>query len=220
MALLDCLDDIDWAKLSHAYGPATDVPGLLRALVDPATTVKERKRLQSALYGNVVHQGTVWSSSSKVVPFFVGIAIDGSIDIELRRFALQYILDLSVDENIEPGDFDPDEYFADVEDPGTWREEDRGTEDDKVLEQMVWVWAKACYEAVEARVPELLRLVEDPDDDLCFKVLGLLAAFPRCASQTVPALRTLVKNPDADSERRDAAAETIALLESDQRRSG
>lgn len=74
---------------------------------------------------------------------------------------------------------------------------------------------KACYEAVEATVPQLLRLVEDPDDDLCFKVLGLLAAFPRCASQTVPALRALVENPDTHSERRDAAAETIALLESD-----
>jgi hypothetical protein len=173
--------------------------------------------VQIALYGNVLHQGTVWSASSKVVPFFVEILLDGSIDIELRRFALEYVLDLSVGEDIESGEFDPDEYFADIEDPGTWREEDRGTarEDEEVLAQMVRVWAKACYEAVEARVPQLLPLLEDPDDDLCFKVIGLLAAFPRCANHTVPALRRLAKNPEADSERRESARETIALLDLD-----
>ena len=28
------IDDIDWSKLEHAHGPATDVPALLRALLD------------------------------------------------------------------------------------------------------------------------------------------------------------------------------------------
>ena len=183
MALLVGLDDVDWSKLSHAYGPATDVPELLRALIDPATTTAERKRVQRALYGNVIHQGTVWSASSRVVPFFVEIVMDASVDIELRRFSLQYIVDLSVWEDMEAFAFDPDDYFADVEDPGTWREEDRGTEreSDDVLQQMVRVWAKACYEAVEASVPRLLPLLQERDDELVSTVRRLLAAFPRCA---------------------------------------
>jgi hypothetical protein len=37
MALLDGLDRIAWSRLHHAYGPATDVPALLRALVFPET---------------------------------------------------------------------------------------------------------------------------------------------------------------------------------------
>ena len=33
--MLDGLDAVDWSALAHAYGPAADVPGLLRALLDP-----------------------------------------------------------------------------------------------------------------------------------------------------------------------------------------
>lgn len=215
MTLLDTLDEVDWAKLSHAYGPATDVPGLLRTLIDPATTRSERKKVQSVLYGNIIHQGTVWSASSKVVPFFVEILLDRSLDLELRRFALQYVRDLSVGEDIEPGQLDPDDYFADVEDPGTWREQDRGTEreSEEVLEQMIRVWCKACYEAVESSVPRLVPLLEDPDDELCFDVIDLFAAFPRRAGDTLPALRRLAEDPEADAERRESASETIALLD-------
>lgn len=32
MALLDGLEKVDWSKLHHAYGPAIDVPALLRAV--------------------------------------------------------------------------------------------------------------------------------------------------------------------------------------------
>lgn len=44
MALLDGLDEVDWGSLHHAYGPATDVPGLLRALVDPASAGLDLRR--------------------------------------------------------------------------------------------------------------------------------------------------------------------------------
>ena len=33
--MLENLDRIDWGKLSHAYGPATDVPDQLLALASP-----------------------------------------------------------------------------------------------------------------------------------------------------------------------------------------
>ena len=112
MALLEGLDAIDWAKLSHAYGPATDVPDLLRALVHRK---EARERVQHELYGNVIHQGTVWSASSKVVPFFVEILTDGPPDRELRRFCLKYLSDLAGPEAMDsfPSRFDPDDCFAD-----------------------------------------------------------------------------------------------------------
>lgn len=31
--MLEGLDTIDWASLTHGHGPATDVPGLLRSLL-------------------------------------------------------------------------------------------------------------------------------------------------------------------------------------------
>jgi hypothetical protein len=218
MALLDRLDEVDWTKVSHAYGPATDVPELLRALVDPDTTDAEHARVRHALYGNLIHQGTVWSASSKAVPFFVEIVMDDSLAIEIRRFALRYLCDLTIGEEIDElvnlGEFDPDEYFANARDPGTWREEDRlREEDEEALEQMVRVWAKDCYEAAEANLPRLLPLLEGPNDDLCFTLINLVAAFPRCANHTIPALRSLENDPQVDSERREAVAETLPLLD-------
>ncbi|MEV5888934.1 hypothetical protein [Nonomuraea fuscirosea] len=49
------LDQIDWAGLRHAYGPAGDDPGLLRALAsdDPGL----RAEALGELCTNVFHQG-------------------------------------------------------------------------------------------------------------------------------------------------------------------
>ena len=71
MALLDGLDRANW-RLHHAYGPDDDVPDLLRALVDPASasaTIQNKARAAKkpvfewvcwTLWGNVIHQGSVW----------------------------------------------------------------------------------------------------------------------------------------------------------------
>ena len=46
--MFDGIDDIDWGSLTHAYGPADDVPGLLRSLAssDEKTREDARKRCQ------------------------------------------------------------------------------------------------------------------------------------------------------------------------------
>src|SRR5215471_2299857 len=67
MALLEKLDDVKWVELTHAYGPAGDVPGLIRDLSshDP----RDRQQAMHALYGNIWHQGTVYQASAHAVPF-------------------------------------------------------------------------------------------------------------------------------------------------------
>jgi hypothetical protein len=67
--MLEGLDKIDWSKLSHAYGEATDVPEVLRALT--SEDEGERLEAQSKLYGNLWHQGTVYEASAYAVPFFI-----------------------------------------------------------------------------------------------------------------------------------------------------
>jgi len=229
MSLLDGLDAIDWGKLSHAYGRATDVPDLLRALVNPAGASKElrqraarsgrsvRDLVQVELYGNVIHQNSVWSASSKIVPFFVEILTDGPEDLELRRFSLEYLSALAGPDpdEIFPSRFDPDECFADSDDPGTWREEDRGTEneDDEVLSQMMRFWGKECYEAVERALPALMPLVDDADDELAIEAAHLFAAFPRSADRTGPLLRGCVAKMSSSPARGGAALVALALLE-------
>jgi hypothetical protein len=54
--MLEALDQVPWAEIEHAYGPAADVPDLLRQLLDHDPRV--RSETLHSLYGNVFHQGT------------------------------------------------------------------------------------------------------------------------------------------------------------------
>lgn len=65
--MFDGLDEVDWAKLEHAYGPATDVPQLLRALL--STNADERREACDNLHFRVWHQGTIYSASAAIIPF-------------------------------------------------------------------------------------------------------------------------------------------------------
>lgn len=65
--MLDDLDTVDWTRLHHAYGPATDVPDLIRAVAGSDDEAAERGRRQ--LDGSVIHQGTTYSATAPVVPF-------------------------------------------------------------------------------------------------------------------------------------------------------
>jgi hypothetical protein len=67
--MLEGLDQIDWCKLTHAYGEASDVPGLLRQLASSA--LDERESAMHALHGNIWHQGTVYEATACAVPFLI-----------------------------------------------------------------------------------------------------------------------------------------------------
>ena len=65
---------VDWRKLRHAYGSATDVPELLAGLV--ARTAQDRAAARTSLAGALVHQGTLYSASAAAVPAVLA-ALDG-----------------------------------------------------------------------------------------------------------------------------------------------
>ncbi|MEU9446109.1 hypothetical protein AB0D42_35660 [Streptomyces sp. NPDC048304] len=74
MDLADALAGLDarpWASVSHAYGPAEDLPDLLRALAEGGGDAEE---VISELYSCILHQGTVYSASVDAVPYLARIA--------------------------------------------------------------------------------------------------------------------------------------------------
>jgi hypothetical protein len=73
------LDEVPWAALHHAYGPADDVPGDLRALRSPDPAI--RHGAHASLRGSVYHQGTRWQASAYTVPFLIAL-VDA---VELRE---------------------------------------------------------------------------------------------------------------------------------------
>lgn len=72
-SLLAGLDDVPWDTLEHAYGPATDVPEVLRALVSGEEEQADEAMYE--LYGNIWHQGSVYPATIPAVPFLVAIAV-------------------------------------------------------------------------------------------------------------------------------------------------
>ncbi|MFI2302021.1 HEAT repeat domain-containing protein [Actinacidiphila glaucinigra] len=75
------LGRIAWPELHHAYGPADDVPDLLRALA--ATDEESAEEAEQELWSSLVHQGTVYRATVPAVPFLARLAAAGVRGVEL-----------------------------------------------------------------------------------------------------------------------------------------
>ncbi|MFC8225519.1 PBS lyase [Streptomyces sp. NPDC057287] len=102
------IDEVGWASMKHAYGPADDVPGLLYGLAsaDPA----ERESALDGMYGAVHHQGNVYACTLACIPFLFELAADPGIRdrggiVEL----LTSIGGIDLDEDEEEDELDEDE---------------------------------------------------------------------------------------------------------------
>ncbi|MFE1314776.1 hypothetical protein [Streptomyces sp. NPDC058755] len=69
------LDRVAWPELGHAYGPADDVPGLLRAVT--GGDEEAAAEAEQELWGSIVHQGTVYEATVAAVPFLARFAAAG-----------------------------------------------------------------------------------------------------------------------------------------------
>src|SRR5581483_764733 len=89
--MLDGLDAVAWSSLTHAYGRASDVPGLIRDLAyDRAET---RRAAMGKLYGNIWHQGTVYEATGFAVPFLIELV--ESISVQERDRILVFLAHLA-----------------------------------------------------------------------------------------------------------------------------
>ncbi len=159
--MLEGLEAIDWASLSHAYGSAADLPVQLRALAtgDETARSKARKSLASSIH----HEGTVYSASAAVVPFLVSLA--SSPSVSERAWIVRFLSDLAVG------------------DPSRWLDgfdvvaaEKEGHFDGEEAAPF-----RASYEAVERAVPALLVLLGDVDSAVRARAAMSLAWFSRKA---------------------------------------
>ncbi|MDQ0793996.1 PBS lyase [Streptomyces sp. B1I3] len=68
------IDEVGWASMEHAYGPADDVPGLLRGLA--SADAAERESALDGMYGAVHHQGDVYACTLACIPFLFELVVD------------------------------------------------------------------------------------------------------------------------------------------------
>ncbi len=72
--MVNDLDSIDWSSMSHADGPAADVPVWLRAMASPDPEARERAF--SGFYSAAHHQGDVYACTAASLPFLFALADD------------------------------------------------------------------------------------------------------------------------------------------------
>jgi hypothetical protein len=184
------LEGVPWAQVEHAYGPAEDVPELLRGLTG------SREQQEHALYelhGNVWHQGTVYEATAHVVPFLARLAL--SEPSPLRDELLDLLADiangssyLEVHQAMVPGGLSADERAA-------------------MESELAHV--RAARAAVLGSVPQLVeKVMAEPTPGGLALVARLAAAFPDDKDQFTEALQWMWENTE---DLRLRAALAIAL---------
>lgn len=72
LVVLEGLGSINWSSLGHAFGPAHDVPKLLRELANADASIRDEAAAE--LCSNIYHQGSVYEATSAAVPFLSELA--------------------------------------------------------------------------------------------------------------------------------------------------
>ncbi|HEU4406315.1 MAG TPA: hypothetical protein VFS43_13705 [Polyangiaceae bacterium] len=177
--MLEALDRVTWADYRHAYGPAVDVPELLRALA--FGDERAQGRAKYALYGNLWHQGTVYEASAHAVAFLIEMLAPGSSAD--KAFVLQYLGDLASGSS----------YLAAHQGFAAYDGLRDGPEFRAELEREI-DWVRATHEAVLRGAPMYLALARGhADPDVRSAAFRLLARFreeaPELAGHALEASR-------------------------------
>lgn len=190
MAKLENLDNINWAGMNHAYGPATDVPDQLRAMAS-GNAKTQRKAIKSC-YSNIYHQGTVYEATAYAVPFIVEI-LETTPDEKLKPEILDLLYHLSHGYS-----------YIDVHQHIDWayNQETRESDEFKAELQRELSWVKAAYEAVADYYEVYLRFLESDDDKTKMMAVVLLSGLHTKSDEVLPRLLVVLEaesNPEIQS---------------------
>ncbi|MFE3073351.1 HEAT repeat domain-containing protein [Streptomyces sp. NPDC059247] len=114
--MIDNVENTDWASMTHAYGPAHEVPEWLNGMVSPDPRIRDRAF--EGFYGAVHHQGDVYTCTVATLPFLFAIADDPGIPdrgsvlhllLSIGRHAAEHV---GLDDDIVVHDLDGEESTA------------------------------------------------------------------------------------------------------------
>ncbi len=184
--MLEGLDSIDWDRLRHAYGPAGDVPGLIRSLRFDDRV--ERDAVYFELYGNIYHQGSRYEASAHAVPFLVELALDPLTPDRGEVLTLITLLAIGFSQEHLPDGFPLEELRT--------RAAGRGAALGSRAAKREAAYELATYDAVAAAVPSLVDLTASPDPDIAAAAAFTLAWFPEQATFSTGPLASLAIDAD------------------------
>jgi hypothetical protein len=174
--MLEGLDAVDWGSLKGVYGPATEVPGFLRAL----TSEDEDVRMEASheLLVCLWHQGDVFPASAAAVPFLFELLTHP--DVSDKGYSVELIAAIATGwgpmRGVRPGAEE------------MWRSilARRGKTLEEGLEEEEEEMLKAVHDAVSTGLHHLVPYLSNVEHQL--PVAQALGNFPEHASWLVPAI--------------------------------
>lgn len=173
---LEELDRITWDELTHAYGPASDVPALLRAVLQGGEDADEA---WNDLHGNIWHQGTVYEATAPAIPFLLGGFLDRCKAVENRRQFGRFLRLCAEGTS-----------FTEVHRPLLGRI----TEDDDAQVVIERRWITAIHQALDASTEQVRASLLDQAeaDGIRADALALLLANPLSRANAVALISTQI----------------------------
>ncbi|MGZ2362320.1 HEAT repeat domain-containing protein [Streptomyces sp. 372A] len=159
------IDSVNWASMSHAYGPASDVPGWLRGMVSPESGVRDEAF--SDFYSAAHHQGDVYPCTAASLPFLFEMA--DSPATPDRGSVIELLLSIGqecLDRDPEAVYFTPD-----------------GTESRAHVEALAVIGERAVV---------FVRWVRDPDEEVRRPAIEGLGLFLADGARALEVLRSLL----------------------------
>ena len=200
--MLESLDAVNWSHLEHAYGPADDVPDLIRALTSPL--YETRRRTFRTLYSNIYHQGTVYEATAYAVPFLIellegsGIRCKAEILVLLAHLARGYSYI---------------EQHQDLEFTFTKEERSSPAFAERLRKEQTWV--KNAHEAVGKGFPLYLDLLRYADPMIRMSAAYILSCFQEYTARSRPALHSSLRSEGDPSAKAGILLSLSALSEHD-----
>lgn len=90
--MLENLDSVDWSNIDGAYGSATNVPALFRA-VDGAQSIAEFEKAYGELFNVVNHQGTIYEATAPASRFIIQM-LETTNDTNRRNYHLSILTEM------------------------------------------------------------------------------------------------------------------------------
>lgn len=183
--LLCDLATVDWGRLHHAYGPADDVPALLCGLL--IREAEPREDVFATLFSTIWHQGSVYDSSVRTVPFLLRLLTDRRTP---DRIGVLHLLSTLA--------------AAGANFPCATPQQNQPTPE-----------ALATNTAVAAGVELLLEIASDNQQsaEMCRLALYTLSQLPTAAATSLPQLLTWLDDPQQSDLQPDITRALHALLD-------
>ena len=202
--MLEELDQIDWGTLCHAYGPADDVPGLLRALTSSDKAIRDNAIYE--LYGNIWHQGTVYEATAYAVPFLIELLNSPATPDRSSIAGLLASIAAGsgyLEVHARP-DWGEKQWRSILAEKGQTLEDERNRE----LATTALVRAEA-----QKAIPFLISFLNDPEPEIRAAIAEALAAFAEYRTTHLTLLQQALA-VEVDEDVRERMEECIAQLTS------